>query len=220
MATFLITGANRGIGLELARAFRSRGDDVIGVCRTSSRELDATGARVEAGVDVTSAEGIDALAKRLADVRIDVLVNNAGILEPDALDTFDAATVRRQMEVNAFGPLLLTRALLPRLASKGAKVVVMTSRMGSIADNGSGAFYGYRMSKAAVNAAFVSLARDLAPRGIAVGIFHPGMVATEMTGGRGIPAAEAASGLVARIDELDLGRSGKFVHQNGDELPW
>jgi NAD(P)-dependent dehydrogenase (short-subunit alcohol dehydrogenase family) len=92
--------------------------------------------------------------------------------------------------------------------------------MGSIGDNTSGGYYGYRMSKAAVNAAFVSLARDLAPRGIAVGIYHPGMVATGMTGGRGIPAADAAAGLITRIDELDASRSGRFFHQNGDVLPW
>lgn len=217
MTTYAITGANRGIGLELTRALVARGDFVIAICRKSSPELDATTARVEAGFDVTSEP--DDLAWRLAGNRIDVLVNNAGILETDALDTFERDSLQRQMEVNAFGPLRLTRALLP-LIPEGGRIVVITSRMGSIADNESGGYYGYRMSKAAVNAAFVSLARDLVPQRIAVGIFHPGMVATEMTGRHGIAPAESAKGLIARIDELDLERSGKFFHQNGDALPW
>ncbi|MBK6692452.1 MAG: SDR family oxidoreductase [Myxococcales bacterium] len=219
MKTYAITGANRGIGLELARALVARGDAVVALCRSSSKELEATKARVLDGVDVSSDANIASVAERLSGTRVDVLVNNAGILERDTLDSFDHASLLRQMEVNALGPLRLTRALLP-LMQRAGKVVVITSRMGSIADNGSGAYYGYRMSKAAVNAAFVSLARDLAPRGIAVGIFHPGMVATAMTGQSGIPAAESAKGLVARIDELDEARSGRFFHQNGEALPW
>jgi NAD(P)-dependent dehydrogenase (short-subunit alcohol dehydrogenase family) len=121
--------------------------------------------------------------------------------------------------VNALGPLRVTRALLPNLVG-GSKVVIVTSRMGSIADNGSGGYYGYRMSKAAVNAAGVSLARDLAPRGITVLLLHPGMVATEMTGASGIPVAESVAGLLARIDELGQQASGSFHHANGETLPW
>jgi NAD(P)-dependent dehydrogenase (short-subunit alcohol dehydrogenase family) len=102
----------------------------------------------------------------------------------------------------------------------GGKVVIITSLMGSMGDNGSGGFYGYRMSKAAVNSAAVSLARDLSGRKVAVGILHPGMVATEMTGGNGIPVADSVRGLIARIDELSMDRTGKFFHQNGRELPW
>jgi len=217
MKTYAITGANRGIGLELTRALVARGERVLAICRKTSPDLKATGAQVVAGIDV--ADDPEAVADAVGETPIDVLVNNAGILEPDTLDTFDVDVVQRQLAVNTLGPLRLTRALLPRLG-KGAKVVVITSRMGSIADNGSGGYYGYRMSKAAVNAAFVSLARDLAPRGVAVGILHPGMVATEMTGQHGIPPADAAAGLVARIDELNVSRSGKFLHQNGEELPW
>jgi NAD(P)-dependent dehydrogenase (short-subunit alcohol dehydrogenase family) len=217
MKTWAITGANRGIGLELTRALVARGDTVLGICRKSSPELAKTGARVIDGVDV--ARDPEAVADKIGNVAIDVLVNNAGILEADALDSFDVDALRRQLEVNTLAPLRLTRALLPRIG-KGGKVAVVTSRMGSIADNGSGGYYGYRMSKAAVNAAFVSLARDLAPRGIAVAILHPGMVATEMTGQHGIPPEASAKGLIARIDELDASRSGKFFHQNGEELPW
>jgi NAD(P)-dependent dehydrogenase (short-subunit alcohol dehydrogenase family) len=92
--------------------------------------------------------------------------------------------------------------------------------MGSLGDNGSGGMYGYRMSKAAVNMAGVSLAKDLQPRGISIAILHPGMVATSMTGGQGISVAESAAGLVARIDELTPAKSGRFQHQNGEPLPW
>ena len=219
MATFALTGANRGIGLALTRALLARGDSVVAICRHSSPELDATGASVLRGIDVTDETSVASLPQALAGTRIDVLLNNAGILEPDRLASFDAAALQRQIEVNAFGPLRLTRALLPLLAPNG-RVAVVTSRMGSIGDNGSGGYYGYRMSKAAVNAAFVSLARDLAPRGVAVGIYHPGMVATGMTGGRGIPPEQAAAGLLARIDALDATTSGRFFHQDGTELPW
>jgi NAD(P)-dependent dehydrogenase (short-subunit alcohol dehydrogenase family) len=219
MSTYAITGANRGIGLAMTRDLLARGDSVIAICRQASPELEATGTRIVEGVDVSSDASIEALGQALAGTTLDVLVNNAGVLEPDLLSTVEMDAVRRQMETNAFGPLRVTRALLPLVPARG-KVVVITSRMGSISDNGSGGYYGYRMSKAAVNAAFVSLARDLETQKIAVGIFHPGMVATEMTGGHGISPAESAKGLLARIDELDLARSGKFVHQSGEALPW
>ena len=148
-----------------------------------------------------------------------MLVNNAGILSRDALDDLDFDGMRRQFEVNALAPLRVTRALLPNLGA-GSKVVIITSRMGSIADNGSGGYYGYRMSRAAVNIAGVSLARDLRERGIAVLLLHPGMVATEMTGQHGIPVAEAARNLVARIETLGLDQTGSFHHANGEPLPW
>jgi NAD(P)-dependent dehydrogenase (short-subunit alcohol dehydrogenase family) len=109
--------------------------------------------------------------------------------------------------------------LLPNL-DRGSLVVMMTSLMGSIADNASGGYYGYRMSKAALNAAAVSMSHDLRGRGIAVAILHPGMVATEMTGGRGVPASESADGLLARIDEWSLEATGTFRHADGRSLPW
>jgi NAD(P)-dependent dehydrogenase (short-subunit alcohol dehydrogenase family) len=219
MKTWLITGANRGIGLALTEALTARGDAVIGVCRSASPALTATGARVIDGVDVTDEGSYASVSKALHDTRIDVLVNNAGVLESDRLDSTSHASMARQMEINAFAPLLFSRAMLPHLAS-GAKLIVITSRMGSIGDNGSGGYYGYRMSKAAVNAAFVSLARDLAPIGVSVGILHPGMVATDMTHGHGIPVGVSAAGLIARIDAVTMERSGRFYHQNGEELPW
>lgn len=219
MGTVLITGANRGIGLELARQYVARGDVVIAACRKTSGELDETGARVIEGVDVTDADAVAQLAAAVGDTRIDILVNDAGVLTRESLDDLDFDRIRRQYEVNSLGPLRVTWTLLGNLG-EGSKVAIVSSRVGSIADNGSGGNYGYRMSKAAVNMAGVTLARDLEPRGIPVILLHPGMVATGMTGRRGIPPAEAAAGLIARIDELDMSRTGTFRHQNGEPLPW
>jgi NAD(P)-dependent dehydrogenase (short-subunit alcohol dehydrogenase family) len=220
MGISVVTGANRGIGLELARQLKARGASVVAVCRKLSPELEALGVRVESGIDVTDPAARAALAERLAHDTIDLLINNAGLLVEDSLGTLDADGVRRQFEVNALAPLLVTQALLPRLG-KGAKVALITSRMGSMGDNGSGGYYGYRMSKAALNAAGVSLAHDLKPRGIAVALLHPGYVRTEMTGRQGlIDADESARTLLQRIDELTLETTGRFLHQNGDALPW
>jgi NAD(P)-dependent dehydrogenase (short-subunit alcohol dehydrogenase family) len=219
MKTFLVTGAGRGIGLELCRQLGQAGHRVIAVCRTASDELRSLGGRIIDGVDVTDDAAVARLAAGIGGERIDVLVNNAGVLGRDSLGDLDFDGMRRQFEVNALGPLRVTRALLPNLGA-GSKVAIITSRMGSIADNGSGGYYGYRMSKAAVNIAGVSLARDLRDRGIAVLLLHPGMVATEMTGRHGIPAAEAAANLVARIESLGLEQTGSFHHANGEPLPW
>lgn len=220
MATYLITGASRGIGLELVKQVKDSGHEVIAACRKSTAGLDELGVRVEAGVDVASDEAVAELAGRLGDTSIDVIINNAGILMRQGLDSLDFDGMRKQFEVNSLGPLRVTRALLGNLGA-GGKIAIVTSRMGSITDNTSGGSYGYRMSKAAVNIAGVSLARDLAARKIAVALLHPGFVRTEMTGGNGfIDASESARGLLARIDELTLETSGTFWHQNGEQLPW
>lgn len=220
MGVAVVTGANRGIGLELVRQLSARGARVVAVCRRSSPELDALGVRIESGRDLTLATAWPELAERLANDEIDLLVQNAGMLVADSLGDIDPAGVRAQFELNALAPLFLTRALASRLRA-GSKVALVTSRMGSMGDNGSGGYYGYRMSKAALNAAGVSLARDLAPRGIAVVILHPGAVRTDMTGGQGmIEAEESVRGLLQRIDELQLETTGRFLHQNGEVLPW
>ncbi len=221
MATVLITGTNRGIGLEYCRQLQARGDTVVAVCRTPSPELEALGVRIEAGVDLTDGAAITDLVERLGPLAIDVLILNAGLLERTSLDNLDVDSLRRQFEVNALAPLRLTQALLGHLPS-GAKVILMTSRMGSIDDNSSGGAYGYRMSKVALNMAGKSLAIDLRPRGIAVALLHPGLVRTRMTGfsDQGISTEESVDGLLARIDALTLESSGTFWHANGQELPW
>jgi len=218
--TVLVTGANRGIGLEMCRQLVERGDRVIAACRSSSGQLEALGVRIEEGVDVSSEESVASLVRRLEGMPIDVLINNAGILTRESLEAMDFASIRLQFEVNALGPLRVTHALLPRMGA-GAKVAIVTSRMGSIEDNTSGGRYGYRMSKVAVNMAGVSLARDLSERGIAVALLHPGYVRTDMTHHNGlIDAPEAAAGLLARVDELSMATTGTFWHANGERLPW
>ena len=161
------------------------------------------------------------LQTRLGDTAIAVLINNAGILKRVTLENLDFDSIREQFEINALGALRVTHALLPHLKA-GSKIVLMTSRMGSIADNTSGSSYGYRMSKVALSMAGKSLAHDLRPRGIAVAILHPGLVQTRMTNftSGGITPEESVKGLLARIDELMLESTGMFWHANGEVLPW
>ena len=221
MATFLVTGANRGIGLEYCRQLQARGDQVIAVCREASAELEALGVRIEAGVELTDPEAIDSLVKRLEGMSLDGAILNAGLLQSMGLADLDPEGVRRQFEVNALAPLLLARALVDQMPP-GAKLVLMTSRMGSIDDNSSGGSYGYRMSKVALNMAGKSLAIDLESRGIAVAILHPGLVRTRMIqfNPNGIPPEQSVKGLLARIDGLTIANSGSFWHSNGELLPW
>ena len=221
MKTFLVTGANRGIGLEYCRQLQERGERVIAVCRTPSPELEALGVRIEAGVDMTNDAAVASLVERLDGLPLDGLILNAGILESTGLEDLKAEGLRRQFEVNALGPLRLTHALLHQLRN-GSKLILMTSRMGSIEDNSSGGSYGYRMSKVALNMAGKSLAIDLQSRGIAVANLHPGLVRTRMVNfnPQGISPAEAVRGLLDRIDALTLENSGSFWHANGEELPW
>ncbi|HIK44393.1 MAG TPA: SDR family oxidoreductase [Leptolyngbyaceae cyanobacterium M65_K2018_010] len=221
MTTYLITGANRGIGLEYCRQLQQRGATVIAVCRQSSADLDGLGVTVLSGIDLTQDNAVADLVHRLQGAPLDGLINNAGILESVSLDHLHLDSIRRQFEVNALAPLRLTQALLPNLKA-GSKVVLMTSRMGSIGDNTSGGSYGYRMSKVALSMAGKSLAHDLKPRGIAVAILHPGLVQTRMTGftANGISPEVSVQGLLARIDELNLENTGTFWHAQGEVLPW
>lgn len=219
MTTVLITGANRGIGLELARQYQQRDASVIAVCRNAGDDLPSLDVRIIDGIDVADADSIARLADDLGDTVIDILVNNAGILRGDDIAGADPEDMLDQYRINAIGPLLVTRALAGNLR-KGSRVGIVTSRVGSIADNGSGGNYGYRASKAAANMIGMNLHHDLKGRGIAVAMLHPGFVATGMTGGNGIPASDAAAGLIERLEELDLDSSGGFWHANGERLPW
>ena len=219
----LIIGANRGIGLALTQVLIGGNLPVIAACREASSELKALPVQIETGVDVASEKSLQALAKRLDGARIETLVVVAGVLSSESLDELNGdalARMKHQFDINALGPLRAVSALRQRLG-KGSKIGILTSRMGSMGDNSSGGYYGYRASKAAVNSVGVSLARDLAAESIAVVLLHPGFVRTEMTGGRGdVDAAESAKGLAARLAETTLENSGRFVHANGSELPW
>lgn len=220
MANIVITGANRGIGLALTQQYLAAGHQVWALCRSAGEALPNTAATVIEGVDVSDLAGLPKALAGLASVSIDVLINNAGILRDESLGNLSSSQIQAQFQVNALAPLVVTDCLLPQLSSS-AKVAMITSRMGSMADNSSGGRYGYRMSKAALNAASVSLAQDVKARGIAVAILHPGWVQTEMVSGSGhVTADESAAQLIARIDALTLETSGTFWHANGEILPW
>lgn len=220
MQHVVITGANRGIGLELARHYHTQGWRVTGVCREKSAELDEYADLVLEEIDLAKVESIGRLAEALQGRTIDLLINNAGVLHDDVLGSIDIDSLRLQMEINAFAPLLVCEALLTNLPP-GSKIANITSRMGSIGDNDSGGRYGYRASKAAFNAFGRSLAIDLKGRGIAVAQLHPGFVKTRMVNYGGlITTAESVAGLVERIDQLNLDNTGSFWHCNGEELPW
>jgi NAD(P)-dependent dehydrogenase (short-subunit alcohol dehydrogenase family) len=223
MTFSVVTGANRGIGLALVAELKKRGHAVLAACRASSPALTRVGVEVVEGVDVSTDAGLAALVAAVGTRTIDLLVNNAGILLwGDRLGELNVEGIRRQFEVNALAPLRVTDALRERLAP-GAKVALITSRMGSIDDNSSGGAYGYRMSKAALNMAGKSLAVDLRERGVAVAILHPGMVKTDMVGAHGggqVEPEDSARGLLARVDELTMQTTGGFWHANGQRLPW
>lgn len=210
----VVTGSNRGIGLELCRQSKANGWSVTALCRRSSPELDALQVDVVSGVDVAHPGTLPEMAP------IDWLILNAGIWRTENLDSLNFATIIEQFEVNALGPLRIFDALSQRLHS-GSKIGLMTSQMGSIADNTSGGRYGYRMSKAALNAAGVSLARDLRSRGIAVALLHPGYVATDMTDHQGPTSPEeSVRGLIGVMHNLNLENSGGFWNFRGQTLPW
>ncbi|MBJ88523.1 MAG: short-chain dehydrogenase [Woeseia sp.] len=220
MTTVVVTGCNRGIGFELVRQLKARGDEVIGTCRETTDPLNSLGIEVIGNIDVCDDEAAENLSQQLAGRSIDILVNNAGILRQDRLNSIDYESMLDQYRVNTLGPLRITHALLDNLG-QGSKVGIITSRVGSIEDNSSGNNYGYRCSKAAANMVGMNLHHDLSALGIAVAILHPGYVKTDMTGGSGmITPLESAQGLIKCLDQLDLESSGQFWHANGEMLPW
>jgi NAD(P)-dependent dehydrogenase (short-subunit alcohol dehydrogenase family) len=219
MSTVLVTGCNRGIGLELVRQLGERGDTPIAVCRNASDALVATGVRIIDGINVADGGSIERLHAEIGDTSIDILINNAGILRHDAFGSIDYDEVLEQYRVNTLGPLRVTEALASNL-HQGSKVAIVTSRVGSIEDNGSGGNWGYRASKTAVNMIGTNLMHEFKPRGVAVALLHPGLVGTDMTNETGIPPADSARGLIERIDELNVENSGTFWHAEGYVLPW
>jgi NAD(P)-dependent dehydrogenase (short-subunit alcohol dehydrogenase family) len=218
MPTVLITGTNRGIGLEFARQYAADGWDVIATARRASAELAALGVRVEP-LDLGDADSVAAFPGRIGGP-IDLFVANAGTSHPK--DTDGAANAREwqaMMMINAIAPYQLGRSLLPKMPD-GGKMVAISSGMGSIAQN-SGGWVPYRTSKAALNMAWSSLALEARPRGIACGLFSPGWVRTDMGGsGAEITAQESVAAMRALIDRLTIDDTGKFLRRNGSDLPW
>lgn len=228
MATWLITGADRGIGAAMCQQIGARGDTALAACLVDAPELRGKrGVEVLTGVDVTSAEAMRNLVRQVGDRHIDVIVNNAGLVIERKLGEFDYDAFHKEYAVNALGPLRVVEALLPRMGP-GGKIGIVTSRVGSLTENGSGGLYGYRLSKAAGNMAGINLAHELKPRGIAVICLHPGSVRTQMTAGLSDQATvgslvdppTSAKGLIDRLDELTLAATGTFRHANGQALPW
>jgi len=222
--TIFLTGASRGIGLELATQLRAAGHHVIATVRDRA----ASGPLVEAGVraiqlDVTDFAAVDAIAERLDDAPVDVLINNAGVSSTSkTIAECTAPELARVINVNSIAPLMLARALLPNLrASQRRCVMNVSSQLASITNHKGGSSYGYRASKCALNMLTVCLAKELAPEGFTCVAVHPGWVRTDM-GGQAAPLlpAQSASFLIERMNSLTPGLSGKFLNYDGTELPW
>jgi NAD(P)-dependent dehydrogenase (short-subunit alcohol dehydrogenase family) len=226
MSTWLVTGADRGIGAAICALLAARGDSAIAACLEDA-PAPRPGVEPIGGIDVTSDAAMRELRRRVAGRRIDVLVHNAGLVVESPFGALDYASLQRMFAVNALGALRVTEALLPSLGP-GGRIGLVTSRVGSLAENGSGGLYGYRLSKAAANMAGINLAHELKGRGIAVICLHPGSVRTQMTQGLADQATvgglvepeEAAAGLIARLDELSIATTGTFRHAKGQALPW
>ena len=227
MTTTLITGASRGIGLELTRQCAAMGWTVIATCRdpAGAEALNAIpGDVIVHALDVTDHGQIDALAARLAGTPIDVLINNAGIGGRGAtLGALDYATWREVLEVDLVGPVKMTEAFLPHvLAGQGRKIVALGSSLGSISATKGGNYF-YRTAKAGLNMAMRSIAMDLAPQGVIVALLSPGVVDTDFTRGARMPkiaVEDSAAGLIAQIEALGPDQAGAFIRYNGETVAW
>lgn len=216
----LITGCNRGIGLELAKQLSQKSYKIFAICRTNSDELKSITNNIFDSIDISDLQQVQEVANRLNSEKFDLIINNAGLLLPSTLDDLNIENIKKMYQVNAVAPLFLTKCMMPTL-QKNSKVAMITSRMGSIEDNTSGGAYGYRMSKCALNIASKSLAEDLKPQGIAVGLMHPGFVNTRMVNFNGqIDPDESAKGIIEQIEKLNIKTTGSFWHANGEKLPW
>jgi NAD(P)-dependent dehydrogenase (short-subunit alcohol dehydrogenase family) len=225
MATIVITGASRGLGLEFVRQYAAEGERIIAACRHPESAVALRSVKGDiklVPLDVADAGSIHALSDIIGEP-IDVLINNAGVYgKAQTLGKMDYAGWEDVLRINTIGPMHLTDALLPRIVAGKRKLVVgITSLMGSIDDNSSGGYYAYRSSKAGLNAVFKSLSIDLRPHGVTAVVLHPGWVKTDM-GGTGAPLEplESVSGMRAVIAKLGPKESGRFYDYRGKELPW
>ncbi len=229
--TVLVTGANRGLGLEFVRQYAEDGWRVLAACRApdAAKELQELASRHPEririlAIDVLNAAGVKKAAASLRDEPIDLLLNNAGVGSPrgQKIGSLDYAAWAGVLDANVLGPARMVEAFVENVAKgRDKRIVTVTSLMGSIADNSSGGSYAYRSSKAAVNAAMKSFSIDLAPRGITCVVVHPGWVRTDMGGAGGkLSPEESVRSLRALIASLKPKDSGKFFNVDGKELPW
>ena len=220
----LVTGANRGLGLEFVKQLQGMGYEVIGTARNPDKatDLKATGARVEQ-LDVADQASVASLATRLMGVSVDILINNAGMLNraDSTLDTLDFEVMERSFQVNSLGPLRVTQALLPNLKAGQRKTIVsITSRLGSI-ELSTGGLYSYRTSKTALNQINKIISTELVPQGFTCVVMHPGWVRTDMGGANAtLTKAESISSMLGVIEHLTTESTGKFFNYDGEELPW
>ena len=224
MSHVVIVGADRGIAAALVREYRSRGEEVTAVCREAGSHWPEENVRAIPHVDVTSDEAVRALAQQLQADPIHVLVHVAGVGALDRWGRFDFDAMRAHYDLNALGPLRVVNALSENFVA-GAKIGIVTSRMGSIGDNLSGGMYSYRMSKAAANMLGVTLYHEFRSRDVGVMQLHPGTVATDMTKGAKnwdsfTKPEESAAGLARQLDRLGPETPPEFRHQDGTLLPW
>jgi 2-glutathionyl-2-methylbut-3-en-1-ol dehydrogenase len=226
MSNILVVGADRGIANAICLQLHARGDRVIAACLGGGEGFGEGGIDTIGNIDVTSDAAVLKLVQGLhaRNARLDWVLHVAGVLGLDELGKIDYGDMRRQFEINTLGPLRVIEACIPFVA-QGSKVGIVTSRVGSLGDNGSGGMYAYRVSKAGANMVALNLHHDLSKRGVAVVALHPGMVATDLTKDypgtfNYIQPEDAARGLIARMDELTLATSGEFRHANGDRLLW
>ena len=221
--TVLITGANRGLGLEFARQYAEAGWSVIGTARRPQQADDLNALDVEVQqLDVTDKDSIAALAAALEDRPIDLLINNAGIFPmARTLESIDAYDYAQTLMVNTLGPVLMTQAVLPNLRlGEHKRIVSITSQLGSI-ELSNGGFYGYRESKAALNMFSRTLAAELGPDGFICLVVHPGWARTDMGGPNATQsAAEAVTGMRAVIDNLTPEQNGSFIGFDGETVAW
>ena len=230
MSTVLLTGANRGIGLELARQLLARGDHVFACCRDPGaadsliRLSEQSPGLVTVAMDVTDPASIDRAREHLGATRLDILINNAGIIGPKRQSTLDMDFDgwMETLAVNTLAPLRVLQAFLPNLSlSASAKVLTITSRMGSLTASPASDRIAYRSSKAALNRAMQAAASELKSRNIAVCVAHPGWVRTDMGGSAAdISATESAAGLIRCIDGMTVTQSPRFLNYDGSEISW
>jgi NAD(P)-dependent dehydrogenase (short-subunit alcohol dehydrogenase family) len=224
MKRALITGAGRGIGLEFVRQYAADGWSVVATCRNEAAadQLRALPGEIKVEfLDMRDHEALVGFRARLGAAPLDLFIANAGITGRDGFTAEDADGWLEVLDVNCVAPTFLAYNLAPLVAAARGKMIAITSQMGSIADNGSGGWNAYRASKAALNAAWRSMAIEMASNPIAIAMLHPGWVKTDMGGGGAtLAASDSVAGMRKVIERLSARDKGLFLNYRGESLPW